>query len=168
MQRELIAATDSAIRAVDAERFFQTERGFQGRFYCALQAELDRLGLLVNGAILEMEYQKSARHGLSQRPDIIFHVPIEHSHTSVTSNNYAVWALKRQATRKDARDDFMKLDAMFESLHYPFGFFVNIDAIDPMRQHYEGRHRTRLAAVAAQLASNQINVVWASADADSQ
>ena len=168
MRRELISATESAIRAVDAERFFQTERGFQGRFYCALQAELDRLGLLVNGAILELEHQKSARHGLSQRPDIVFHIPNEHSRTGVTSNNFAVWALKRKATPKDARDDFTKLDAMFEILHYPFGFFVNIDAVDPMRQHYEGRHSTRLAAVAAKLASNQINVVWAPADVEPQ
>jgi len=166
MREALIAATETAIRSVDAARFFQTERGFHGRFYCALQAELDRAGLMANGAILEMEYQKSARHGLGQRPDIIFHIPTEHSGVGVRANNFAVWALKRRATVAEAREDFDKLDQMFDTLRYPLGFFVNIDAVDPMRGHYTGAHRNRLAAVAAQLDGAQINVHWAPADAE--
>ena len=166
MREILIAATEAAIRSVDAARFFQTERGFQGRFYCALQAELDRAGLIANGAILEMEYQKSTRHGLGQRPDIVFHIPAEHSGAGVGANNFAVWALKRQATVAEARDDFDKLDQMFNALEHPLGFFVNIDATDPMREHYTGPHRPRLAAVAAQLFGIQVNVHWAPADAE--
>lgn len=93
----LIRATEDAIRSVDAARFFQTERGFHGRFYCTLQHQLERAGLIANNAILEMEYQKSQRHGTSQRPDIVFHIPAEYSHALVTENNFAVWALKRRA-----------------------------------------------------------------------
>ena len=166
MREALIAATEAAIRSVDAARFFQTERGFHGRFYCPLQAELDRVGLIAGGAILEMEYQKSARHGLGQRPDIVFHIPAEHSDAGVRANNFAVWALKRRATTIEARDDFDKLDQMFDALEYPLGFFVNIDATDPMREHYTGIYRPRLVAVAAQLVGSQVNVHWAPADAE--
>ena len=34
-----IRATEAAIREVGHPRFFLTERGFHGRFYCALQAQ---------------------------------------------------------------------------------------------------------------------------------
>ena len=149
MREALIAATEAAIYCIDAVRFFQTERGFHGRFYCALQAELDRIGLINNGAILEMEYQKSARQGLTQRPDIVFHVPTEHSGSEVTANNYAVWALKRHASRSDALEDFEKLDQMFSKLAYPLGFFLNIDATDPMHQYYDGLYRNRVVTFAA-------------------
>jgi hypothetical protein len=166
MRDALVAATEAAIRSVAAARFFKTERGFQGRFYCALQAELDHAGLMVRGAILEMEYQKSVRHGMGQRPDVIFHVPTEHSLSGVMANNFAVWALKRRATVAEARDDFEKLDQMFINLDYPHGFFVNIDATDPMRSNYAGVHGTRLSAVAAELAGGEVKTYWAPADAD--
>ena len=161
MRNDLIAATEAAIHKVDVARFFKTERGFHGRFYCALQEQLDQMGLTENGAILEMEYQKSRRHGLSQRPDIIFHVPVEHSMAGVRENNHAVWALKRQATAKDATDDFEKLDEMFAYLDYPLGFFININALDPMLQHYSGEHRNRVVAVAASLNDGKIGTNWA-------
>lgn len=166
MREALIAATDAAIRAVGAARFFETERGFHGRFYCALQAELDRAGLIVKGAILEMEYQKSARHNMGQRPDIVFHIPAEHSGAGVRTNNFAVWALKRRATPVKTCADFEKLDQMFDNLGYQYGFFINIDATDPMREHYTGAHRTRLAAVAASLDGAQVSVHWAAANAE--
>lgn len=160
MRDVLIKATESAIRAVDSTRFFHTERGFQGRFYCALQSELDRAGLLTDGAILEMEYQKSARHGLGQRPDIIFHVPVEYSHDSVDANNFAVWALKRRATDTQAREDFYKLNQMLDELKYPWGFFVNIDASDSKKKVYEGNYKSNLFAVAAQIINGKVEVSW--------
>jgi hypothetical protein len=166
MRDAVINATEAAIRAVDAARFFQTERGFHGRFYCALQEQLDRAGLMTNGAILEMEYQKSSRHHLTQRPDVVFHIPAEHSGASVQANHFAVWALKRRASIADAQLDFVRLDEMFSALMYPIGFFVNIDAIDPMRQHYTGAYRVRVAAVAARLTGAQIDVYWAMPDAE--
>lgn len=161
MRDILIRATDAAIRAVDAPRYFCTERGFQGRFYCALQAELDGAGLLVDGAILEMEYQKSSAHSMGQRPDIIFHVPVEHSGADRQANNYAVWALKRKATTASARDDFDKLNQMFDGLDYPLGFFVNIDTASHFAEHYLGRYRNRLEAVAATLDGAQVITSWA-------
>lgn len=151
MRKYLVDATDSAIRAVNAARFFQTERGIHGQVYCSLQAELDRAGLLADGAILEMEYQKGAAHGMRQRPDMILHVPAEHSNVGRRENNFAVWALKRDATVSAALEDFTKLDEMFELLGYPVGFFVNIDATSHMAEKYAGKFRNRLEAVAASL-----------------
>lgn len=166
MHQALINATEAAIRAVDAARFFQTERGFHGRFYCALQEQLDQAGLMVNGAILEMEYQKSRRHDLSQRPDIVFHIPVEYSGATVQENNFAVWALKRRASPAKAKSDFVLLDEMFQSLHYPLGFFLNIDSTDPMTQHYQGAFPDRLVSFAAQLSDGQTTVCWAAAGAE--
>lgn len=159
MRDILVEATDEALRAVDSARFFRTERGFHGRFYCALQHHLDQTELMANGAILEMEYQKSRRHDTCQRPDIIFHIPAE-SGASVTENNFAVWALKRRATPAEALKDFSKLDEMFDTLHYPLGFFVNIDSTNPMRQHYTGSHQCRLSTVAAKCVNDQVTVYW--------
>lgn len=167
MRNALVAATEAAIRAVDAARFFQTERGFHGRFYCMLQEQLDRAGLTGSGAILEMEYQKSSRHSLTQRPDIVFHTPAEYSDVSVQANNFAVWALKRRASVADAVDDFRKLDEIFEFLNYPLGFFINIDATDPMQEHYTGRYSDRLCAVAARLGEIQLDIHWARSNAES-
>lgn len=107
MRDALIRATEAAIHQVGHPRFFATERGFHGRFYYALQTQLDQEGILTEGRILEMEYQKSGRHGLTQRPDIVLHVPAEPG-TSVQDNNFAVWALKFRASEGDARDDFRK------------------------------------------------------------
>jgi hypothetical protein len=109
-----------------------------------------------------MEYQKGGRHGLTQRPDIIFHIPTEHSHADVRANNYAVWALKRRARVVDAQDDFDKLDQMFGDLHYALGFFVNIDAFNPMQAHYTGNYSDRIETVAAKLIEAQVQIVWGS------
>ena len=151
MSDEIITATDAALRRVAEPRFLRTERGFQGQFYCALQRVLKERGLLREGRILEMEYQKSTRHGMSQRPDIVLHVPAEDSGAGMAENNFAVWALKRRATLAEARDDFVKLDEMFEQLCYPLGIFVNIDARDHFAASYDGRFPERVRAVAVWL-----------------
>ncbi|MCJ7545794.1 MAG: hypothetical protein MUP30_03035 [Deltaproteobacteria bacterium] len=148
---KIVTATDEALRNVAIPRFLRTERGFQGRFYCALQQILEERGLLQSGYILEMEYQKSARHGMSQRPDIVLHVPAEVSGARVSENNLAVWALKRRATSAEAHDDFVKLDEMFEILCYPLGIFVNIDAMDHFSDSYNGKFSDRLRTVAVWL-----------------
>ena len=148
---DIIAATDEALRQVAEPRFLRTERGFQGQFYCALQRALEQRGLLAGGRILEIEYQKSARHRMAQRPDIVLHVPAEESGARVAENNFAVWAVKRRATSAQAKDDFAKLDQMFQELSYPLGIFVNVGASDHFASSYEGRFPDRVRAVAAWL-----------------
>ncbi len=148
---EIVTATDKALREVAIPRFLRTERGFHGRFYCALQLVLEERGLLKGGHILEMEYQKSARHGMSQRPDIVLHAPAQESGAKVSENNLAVWALKRHATPGQVRDDFTKLDKMFDMLCYPLGIFVNIDAMNHFAASYNGKFPDRLRTVAVWL-----------------
>src|SRR5437870_801261 len=128
MEDKIIKATIEALKCVKQERFFRTERGYQGRFYCGLQTALDRYGILNNETILEMEYQKSSRHGVTQRPDIIIHKPAELYCSSVQKDNLAVFALKHQASVNEAKEDFVKLDEMIEKLHYKKGIFINIDS----------------------------------------
>lgn len=104
--------------------------------------------MLRDGIILEIEYQKRGVHGISQRPDIILHVPAEESHAPVNENNFAVVALKRRASPKLALADFCKLDKMCETLRYPLAVFINIDSKDHHLQRYTGRFGDRLHAFA--------------------
>lgn len=55
----LINATIQSLRLIRNPRFFSTERGFQGEFFCALQNILIEQGIIDESNILEMEYQKS-------------------------------------------------------------------------------------------------------------
>lgn len=156
---QILDATIEALRAAAEPRFFRTERAYHGRFYCALQASLDRRDLLRDGAILEMEYQKSARHRTTQRPDIVFHRPAEESRSAVTSNNFAVYALKRRATRLAARADFAKLHEMCEQLDYALAVFVRIDSEATLREEYTGAFQDRIHAFGVLGADGQVTVV---------
>ena len=160
MTEAIVKATNEALVRLSEARFFQTERGFHGRFYCELQRALEETGLLKPPRILEMEYQKGSRHEMSQRPDIILHVPAEDSGAQVSDSNYAVWALKRRATKSKASEDFEKLNDMFYRLEYPLGIFVNIDAQDHMASEYSGSYQDRLYAVAVWLQDQQAMINW--------
>lgn len=160
LMKQILESTNSALRQLTEPRYFRTERGFQGRFYCALQLALDKNNVLESPPILEMEYQKSGRHGLSQRPDIILHVPAEDSGAGVAAYNYAVWALKLKASPSGAEDDFRKLDDMFSLLDYPLGIFVNIDATDHRREVYSGKFSDRLYTVAVRLKDGEVKLNW--------
>jgi hypothetical protein len=158
VKEEILAATIDALGAVTEPRFFRTERGYQGRFYCTLQAELDRRGLLGDGVILEMEYQKSARHNLRQRPDIILHVPAEESGLSVAENNFAVFALKWKASPADAVGDFEKLDAMCDQLRYPLAVFINVASELHYRDLYTGPFPDRLHTFGVSLVDGALKI----------
>ncbi len=145
MRDLIIESTRESLAVVSHVRFFRSERGYQGRFYCALMAAFDKRGLLDDAArVIELEYQKTARHGMSQRPDIIYHIPVEISGMRPRDNNYAVWALKRESSAQAALDDFEKLDEMFAILDYPLGFFININSQQDFLEHYPGPFRDRL------------------------
>jgi len=159
MDERILEATILALRSVNHIRFFGTERGYQGRFFCALQTALDEQGILGDALILEMEYQKAeSRHDTRQRPDIILHIPTEVSGAPVEENNFAVWALKRRASVTEAREDFDKMDEMFELLHYPLGFFVNIDSNSHYLGHYAGSYADRLLAFALRLDDESVSI----------
>ena len=94
--------------------------------------------LLSAERILEMEYQKSARHGISQRPDIVFPIPAEISGVPVRDNNFAVWALKHLASLADAEEDFAKLDEMCDALNCLLATFVNVASSKTYLELYKG------------------------------
>lgn len=59
INERVIIATMEALKLVRNVRFFRTERGHQGEFYCKLKSTLARRGILKNDIMLEIEYQKS-------------------------------------------------------------------------------------------------------------
>jgi len=158
MREQMISATIEALQSVCENRFYQTERGYQGRFYCALQKALDDRGILNGDVILELEYQKSAKHGLNQRPDIILHIPAELNEGNREINNFAVYALKRRASRSTAQEDFGKLDEMFERLNYPIGIFINIDSTLHHINNYSGNFKSRIIAFSVKRINNTISI----------
>jgi hypothetical protein len=152
MLGKIIKATVESLKSITQERFYRTERGYQGRFYCALQQSLDGMGVFDNGLILEMEYQKrDTLHQTAQRPDIILHIPVEYSDAERHRNNYAVWALKHHRNYRGVRDDFNNLDIMFENLHYPIGLIIIIDSDRHMLDSYEGNFQERIHSFAVKL-----------------
>jgi hypothetical protein len=158
MRQRIIDSTISALSAISAPRFFKSERGFQGVLYCKLYEELANHGLVSDDQIIEMEYQKSSRHGISQRPDIIFHIPVEHSGANIDENNYAVWALKAKASSSSAGEDFDKLEEMFQHLKYPLGIFININSERHHLETYSGSFSDRLLAFSVCLQGDTIRL----------
>ncbi len=158
MKHEILDATHEALLSISEVRFFRTERGFQGRFYCALMESFDRRGILDGETILEMEYQKSLRHGMYERPDIILHKPVEVTGAPVSQNNFAVWALKHRASAKSATEDFDKIDEMIDVLHYEVGIFVNVDGGDSFLKYYDAPYSDRLFGYTVHLENGVSNV----------
>lgn len=158
IQACVLDSVRDALQVPSDARFFETERGYQGRLYCTLQAALDRRGLLPQGTILELEYQKSARHGnLHQRPDMVLHIPAVRG--PVTENNFAAVALKHHAGRAMALEDFQKLDEMCEALDYKTAIFINVSSDETLLEHYEGPFPDRVHAFAVRLAEGAVVVV---------
>lgn len=147
----ILRATVDALHQIRETRFYSTERGYQGRFYCALQKELMDRGFVDGNCILEQGYHRSAMGGEYQRPDIVLHVPAEDSGAPAGANNFGVWALKRAANTTSAQDDFNKLDGMFHTLNYPLGVFINLDSDQHHFSAYTGPFTERLFCAAVQL-----------------
>jgi hypothetical protein len=158
MRQRIIDSTISALSSISTNRYFRSERGYQGAFYCKLRDEFEKYDLANEEQIIEMEYQKSSRHGMSQRPDIIFHIPVEHSGSNIDENNYAVWALKANANHKAAGDDFDKLEEMFRHLKYHLGFFININSDQNHLATYTGSFKDRIFAFAVWLQDDTIRL----------
>lgn len=161
MKEQILQAITEALKSINQARFFRTERGYHGRFYCGLQNALDARGILNDKVILEMEYQKSARHGTLQRPDIVLHTPAESHGLPVGVGNFVVFALKHRASPNDAQTDFNNLDIMFERLNYLLGVFINVDSPSHHLQMYEGEYRSRLHSFGVQSKDGVIRVVHA-------
>ncbi len=162
MENEIIDATIDAMKLIVHKRFFQTERGYQGAFCSSLEKELDKRKILNDEIILEMEYQKSERHGMSQRPDIVLHVPTDKIHVlSKNVGNYAVFAFKHQASKKDAIEDFDKLDEMFWKLDYQLGIFISVNSNNHCLEFYNGRYKSKIHCFGVWLENNTVKITRA-------
>lgn len=153
----LIPIVLECLRAVRQDRFFETERGYQGELLAELRAKLPRAAL-PGSPILEQEYQKRLlEHAVKVRPDIIIHVPTP-SGGDRRQGNFAVFELKLHASRNQAREDFANLDAVLSALDYPLGVFVNIAATDTHAVHYDGPFRDRLHFFAVKQAAHRVEI----------
>lgn len=155
----LIAFRDS-LKAINEERLFSTERGYQGQLLSELDRRLKTKIILITGIIIEQEYQKKLEeHGIKIRPDIIIHIPFKDKiHPSRNYGNYVVIQLKLNATKDTAIEDFEKLDLMFDknNLDYPLGIFININSDLTFFDSYSGDYKNRLHCFAVKLSDNKV------------
>ena len=106
----------TALKEIVSPRFFMTERGFQGNFAIALNKILGEHNIFPEGTIIEEEYQKTLKlHGITQRPDLIIHVPIESSHsTNRKETNYIACEFKLSGNKIKVMKDFENLNELIE------------------------------------------------------
>ncbi|HOE93333.1 MAG TPA: hypothetical protein PLK11_04165 [Methanofastidiosum sp.] len=161
-RNKILEMTIEAFKKINKKRFYKSERGYQGRLLCALYFLMDEVNIFSEDTIIEQEYQKgTSSHGTTQRPDIIIHVPVEHSGARITENNYVVYALKKNTSDIDAQDDFNKLDDMFNRLNYELGIFVSINKYPKSFLHlYEGNNKNKLHEFSLKYEDNKLGILY--------
>ncbi len=147
-----------SLKAINKKHFFSTERGYQGYLLSELDKRIKKEKIFLEDIIVEQEYQKTSKnHGIRKRPDIIIHIPYrEKIHPSRCYGNYVVIHLKLNASEKKAKDDFEKLDSMFDKLNYPLGIFLNINSDKTFFDSYSGDYKDRLHCFAVKLSDNKV------------
>jgi hypothetical protein len=145
---EIVNRTIAALRQITVPRYFRTERGFVTEFYCQLTRQLEQVDLFPAHTILETEVQKNriAHYGLTQRPDLLIHIPIETGLTqNANENNFVVFAFKLGGNPARVQSDYDKLEEMFHHLNYATGIFINIGAYPTTYlDTYNGNFRDRI------------------------
>lgn len=147
-----------SIRAITDSRYFSNERAYQAALFAELKNKANIEQIFSSDAILEPEYQKTLRkHRITIRPDIIIHVPYKKGmHSNRRGGNFVVIQLKRKASKSKAREDFDKLDLMFEKLDYPLGIFLNINSANTFFNCYTGDYSERLHCFAVRLVNHEV------------
>ena len=147
-----------SIRAITDRRYFSTERGYQGQLLAKLTNNLDIERIFPGDPTVEQEYQKTLKnHGIKIRPDIIIHIPYERGAAeNRRSGNYVAIQIKLKASKRRAKEDFRKLNLMFEKLNYPLGIFLNINSNKTFYDSYSGNYKERLHCFAVQLVNNEV------------
>jgi hypothetical protein len=124
------------------------ERGYVTEFCRHLSPLLRESNLYPDHTILETEVQKRRydHFGVTQRPDLLIHIPIETGLTDQPNeNNFVVYAFKRNGNLARTNIDFSNLDEMFRVLNYEIGIYINIGRFPEVFLHnYEGIYKTRI------------------------
>ncbi len=147
-----------SIRAITDGRYFSNERGYQGALIAELKSKAKIEKIFSKNAIVEQEYPKTlGKHGINIVPDITIYVPYEKGmYSNRRGGNFVVIQLKRKASVLKAREDFDKLDLMFEKLDYPLGIFLNINSAKTFFESYTGHFPERLHCLAVRLLNQEV------------
>jgi hypothetical protein len=144
----IINLSISAIREIRIPRYYRNERGFVTEFYRQLSPLIQIPGHYPEHTILETEVQKRRydHFGVTQRPDLLIHIPIETGLTNrANENNFVVFAFKKSGNAGKSLHDFANLDEMFGMLNYSKGIYVNIGNYPKtFLHHYNGVFRSRI------------------------
>ena len=149
----------SALEKITDKRYFKTERGYQAQLYAELYCT-GRIPQIFHDAIMESEYQKAqVKHNTRIRPDIIIHIPLESGRSNNRcEGNYCAIAIKGDATPGGAKEDFDKLDELFDKLNYGLGIFLNVDSEKTFYDDYKGTHRDKLHCYAVKLDDTGVRI----------
>ncbi len=158
---ELTRILESSLSEIKNERFYESERGYQGELNGLISSKLK--GLMETQLISENEYQKKqSEHGLRIRPDIIIHEPFnEEIHTSRKEGNYLVLELKLRGSINKVLEDFDSIDSMIGNLSYHNGAFINIGSDNTFSDHYYGPYRDRIDFYAVNLNEGIVEIAKA-------
>jgi hypothetical protein len=159
---EIVNRTIAALRQITVPRYFRSERGFVTEFYCQLTRQLEQVDLFPANTILETEVQKNraVHYGLTQRPDLLIHIPIETGLTqNANENNFVVFAFKLGGNPARVQSDYDKLEQMFAHLNYETGIFINIGAYPTTYLNtYNGNFRDRIHELSIATENGQTRV----------
>lgn len=151
----------AAIKHIKRKRYYENERAFVTELYRHLHDE-NLLSLFPERTLIETEVQKSEKkhYGLTQRPDMVVHIPIEEGvYQYAHEGNFIAYACKVEANEVKAREDFTKLEEMFSILRYPLGIFININGYpDSLLRHYRGDYEDRIHELSIRFAGNKVDV----------
>lgn len=159
-KEEFLHMFKNSVKAITERHYFSTERGYQGRLLAELTNNSNIKRIFPDDPTVEQEYQKTLEnHGIRIRPDIIVHIPYERGMSEDRRRgNFVVIQIKLKASESKAKEDFCKIDLMFEKLGYPLGIFLNIDSDTTFFDRYSGRYKDRLHCFAVQLVKNKVTL----------
>lgn len=138
----------NTLKNIIIPRYYKSERGFQTEFYRILSNQLEGKLIFPENTILEAEVQKRnlEHYGVTQRPDLLIHIPIETGITeNANENNFVNFAFKLYGNERASVEDYEKLEQMFFFLNYEMGIFINIGKYPEIfLNNYEGGYKNRI------------------------
>lgn len=149
---QFLVIFQQALASISEQRFFQTERGYQGELLHQLQNRLEAAGF-PGDPIVEQEYQKTLpSHGINIRPDLIIHIPFERGVAKRRNEgNFVAIEIKCRATGAEAERDFQSLELLKNNLGYPLTIFLNVDSTETHAERCPARLARQTVCFAVRL-----------------